>query len=107
MDDILELKIKKIDALETHISKIENNVVNIDNKLETIIKSLVGDEKLGNIGVVERLKVLEKNILELEKEILELKRTKVQTDIYFKIIIFCWSIITTGVIGILVKKIFL
>lgn len=107
MDNALEFKIKKIDALEEHISKIESNVLKIDSKLETIISSLVGDDKLGNIGVVERLKQLEKQILELEKEILDLKRTKIQTDIYFKIIIFIWSVITAGALSILVNKMFL
>lgn len=96
-DNLEKFNSEKIDRLEQHYSNIKKDVSDIKDKLGLVLNSLVGDDKMGSIGVVDRLK-------DLEKELEDLKKAKVQTDVYFKIIIFIGSIITVGLITLIIKN---
>mgnify|MGYP003435043913 CR=1 FL=1 len=96
-DNLEKHNSEKIDRLEQHYSNIKKDVADIKEKMNLILGSLIGDDKMGSIGVVDRLK-------ELEKELEDLKKSKVQMDVYFRIIIFIGSIITVGLVTLIIKN---
>jgi archaellum component FlaC len=96
-ENIEKYNSEKINRLEQHYSNIKKDVADINQKLNLVLSSLIGDDKMGSIGVVDRLK-------ELESELEDLKKAKIQTDVYMRIIIFIGSLITAGIITLIVKN---
>lgn len=66
--------------------------------------ALLGNEFNDFNGMVSEISKISKRVDEIEFDLDSLKRNKAQTDLYFKVIVFIWSIITGVVLTYLTNK---
>lgn len=69
---------------------MEQDIHSIKNKMDKILVALMGSDLSKDGGLVGRILDLEKNQESLEKEIAQIKKEKVKTELYVKVI---WALI--------------
>ena len=94
----MDLASEKIDRIEQHLKIIQDDQKQSNIKTNQILSCLVGDSVNGNVGIVHRVKEIDKRLADVEK-------TGYENQVIINQLKWVVGVILVVIIGFIVNKI--
>jgi len=97
-------KDERLDRMEHHQRLLKEKVEDIDKKISKICDAVVGNKDMGSVGMAERIIDIEKEQDAIKADIKKIEESRIEDEVYLKIIRWLGAIITAMVLSFIIKE---